>query len=244
MDPKYEELYRFTTEQLDREQERFNRVDQKASWYLSALTVVIAATGYFSNWATDHLLPPQSTLEWVMLIITIALMVVLVGAWLTLFKVMRTHSISKMPLNEEVLLFYETNTLLNIYFALARGNMLAYRENVAITNAKSRALTWAYRLLVAAVFILVAFTVVYAISACIDAPTQQLETSMSADDNHVIPSGAGHNSGLPKGPNPPPENEKPDPSIKPPTYEHLTEGYDPKAIQKRGGGQQGSTEEK
>ena len=41
---KYKELYYLSERLLSEEQNRFTRIDQKASWYLSALTIIIRSS--------------------------------------------------------------------------------------------------------------------------------------------------------------------------------------------------------
>lgn len=60
---KYKELFCLSKEALNEEMSRFNRIDQKAPMFLSALTLIVGIYGYVVTLIMDSILPPQDFLE-------------------------------------------------------------------------------------------------------------------------------------------------------------------------------------
>ena len=59
---KIKELYEHAKQLHFQEQERFTRVDQKAAWHLSALTILIGIGGFTVKFISNSLLPPKTSI--------------------------------------------------------------------------------------------------------------------------------------------------------------------------------------
>ena len=94
---KYEELYKLSKEVFNEEQSRFNQIDQKASYYLSALTLLLGVTGVFTNRLIKQFLPPHSRVEFVLFVLAVLIVISLVVSWLAIFSVLRVHATLKIP---------------------------------------------------------------------------------------------------------------------------------------------------
>ena len=70
---KYRDLYVLSKEVLAEEQQRFHRIDEKASRYLSVLTFVVGADAFFGNWILENLVPPDSGWEWLLVVLGVLL---------------------------------------------------------------------------------------------------------------------------------------------------------------------------
>ena len=64
---KYRELYSLSKEVYNSELDRFHRVEDKASRYLTCLTFVIGIFGLFGKWIITEALPPSSLVEWLVI---------------------------------------------------------------------------------------------------------------------------------------------------------------------------------
>lgn len=94
---KYKELYYLSKEVLNEELSRFNRFDDKATKYLSILTLVAGMSGFFGKWLIDNLIPPKTGLEWTLIVIGSLLFIMIFVSWFLIFNVLKMHTITKMP---------------------------------------------------------------------------------------------------------------------------------------------------
>lgn len=156
---KYKELYDLSKEMLQAEQGRFNRVDQKASMYLGALTVLLGITGYFVKWVSENIVPPSGLLQWTLLAQTALALLLMLGAWFAVLLVLKMSGTHKTRLDESMLRFFKDHRQVDVYWGMARRVTKGYRLNIAVTDSKIRRLTWAYRFLVVLVVILASLAI-------------------------------------------------------------------------------------
>ncbi len=158
---KYRDLYVLSKEVLAEEQQRFHRIDEKASRYLSVLTFVVGADAFFGNWILENLVPPDSGWEWLLVVLGVLLFLSTVVSWLSVFSILKVHALTKIPLDAETISFFKDNRLEYIYYALARGNESALRKNRDVTDNKSARLYRAYNIILFTISLLVIFLLVY-----------------------------------------------------------------------------------
>lgn len=220
---KYKELYNLSKEVLNEELSRFSRIDDKATKYLSILTLVAGVSGFFGKWLIDNLIPPKTTTEWELVILGALLFIMIFVSWFLIFNVLRIHTIIKMPLDAETIDFFDNNELIDIYYALAKGNKDALEENRKITNQKSRRLYHEYISIIINGIILILFLTIFVVHSW-NEPKKIMKVeggiSMADDQNQDTTSQGDGNK---------PE-VKPKPGIKPPKYGIVTEGFDPSKI--------------
>jgi len=225
---KYKELYNLSKEVLREEQDRFNRIDEKASRYFPVLTLSAGASGFFGKWMIDNLIPPGTVLGWFLVATGALLFFSIFVSWSLIFSVFRMHQVEKIPLNSEMIEFFDDNRLLDIYYALSRGNKTALENNRKTTDRKSRMLYLGYKAIIVSGFLLLMFLSLFLVHTWNSKPgtVKKAERSliMSAKENEHPTS-----QNIEK-----PSAEKPNPNVVPPTYDLVTEGYDPSKIEKRG----------
>jgi len=228
---KYKELYDLSKEVLKEELSRFTRVDDKAAKYLSVLTLVAGAAAYFGKWVIDNLIPPKTVLEWALVIIAAFLCATIFVSWFLIFNALRLHNLTKLPLNDETIKFFDDNRMIDIYYALAKGNRDALKVNRDTTDLKSRRLYHGYKAIIVSGFILVAFLSLFVVHSWNSPKTvKQDERSLTmTKEKNEKPQGSEK-----------PSSDKPDPNVVPPTYDVVTEGYDPSKLQTK----KGDTEKK
>lgn len=224
---KYKELYELSKEVLKEELNRFVRVDDKAAKYLSVLTLVAGAAAYFGKWVADNLIPPKTALEWMMVIIAACLCGAIYISWFLIFNALRLHNVKKPPLNDEMIKFFDDNRMVDIYYALTKGNRDALEVNRDTTDRKSRRLYHGYEAIIVSGFILVAFLSLFVVHSWNNSkPLKQEERSITmTKQNDQKPQGSEK-----------PSSDKPNSTIIPPNYDLVTEGYDPSKDQTKKGG--------
>jgi hypothetical protein len=225
---KYKELYELSKEVLKEELSRFARIDDKAAKYLSVLTLVAGAAAYFGKWVIDNLIPPKTPLEWVLVIVATILCATIFVAWLLVFNALRLHNVTKPPLNDEMVKFFDDNEMIDIYYALTKGNKKALRVNRDTTDRKSKRLYHGYNAIIVSGFVLVMFLSLFVLHSWNNPKNLKQEersiTMTKAKDEK--PQGSEK-----------PSSDKPNPNIVPPTYDVVTEGYDPSKVQTKKGGE-------
>ncbi len=158
---KYKELYDFAREAVAQSEARFDAVDAKASNYLSVFTVLLGAAGFFVKWVADSLIPPGDLLESILGILAVMTAGLVAATWVQLLRVLKVHRIQVIPLNDETIKFFRHNRVVDVYFGLSRTLTDVWGVNQSVNEAKLRALTRAYRLMMVTLVLVVAFAFLY-----------------------------------------------------------------------------------
>lgn len=166
---RYKELYQYSTDILLREHERFNRADEKAATYSTMFFFLIGGVAYYDKWIFDRLHWPCNILNLFLDFPLIAIGLLALGlSFLGLIlaqHTIRIRPIVSRPLNQAMLDFFENQSLVTIYYGLARENSNAYAKNRTATDAKYTLLKWSYFVMVAVFVLLALLTAIYI--ACI-----------------------------------------------------------------------------
>jgi hypothetical protein len=158
---KYQDLYHLAKDLVEQTEARFDTIDAKAANYLSVLTLLIGASAFFLKWVTDTLIPPRGPLPWTLSIVALGIAGSVVAAWLTVFRVLRSHRLRMPPLNEEMIRFFDEHDEVDLYYALTRRYKDAWAANEAVNDAKLRDLARGYRLIIITVVLLAVFSMLY-----------------------------------------------------------------------------------
>jgi len=81
---KYKELYNLSLRVYEEQHDRYVNHQDKASKYLSVLTIIIGLYGYYSKWLIDKVYNEHNQIECIELIlmfISFALLVCLIVTW-------------------------------------------------------------------------------------------------------------------------------------------------------------------
>jgi hypothetical protein len=162
---KYKELYEYSTDVLLKEQERFNRADEKASKYATMFFFLIGAVAYYDKWIFERLnwdYPCVVFFFYLPLIAAglLALLLSLIGLFLA-HHVIKSRFLKGRPLNQDMLDLFENEARITIYYGLARENSNAYAENKKATDEKYHLLNWAYKVMVTVFVLLVFLSLMY-----------------------------------------------------------------------------------
>jgi hypothetical protein len=160
---KYEELYRLAKDLVEQTEARFDTIDAKAANYLSVLTLLIGAAAFFLKWVTDALIPPVGLLQWTLSLVALSIASSVVAAWLTVFRVLRSHRLRMPALNDEMIQFFDAHEETDIYYALARSYKAAWAQNEIVNDTKLQDLARGYRLIILTVALLATFAGLYTV---------------------------------------------------------------------------------
>ena len=226
---KYKELYNHSKSVFNEELNRFNRIDSKAAQYLAVLTLLIGLAAYLGQWLIEYIIPPNGIVDWILLVLGICIFISLILSWYFNFKVLKLHGVYKIPLDDETIEFYNSNRLIDIYFAMSKGLKDMLIKNTSKTDNKAKYLTYGYRCIITSAALLVLFSIPFIVKNWDSNKlnNQKEKIMMSKEDNQDQEKPT-DSAEQPK----PVNEEKPDPTVKPPTFRLVTEGYDPKKLQK------------
>jgi len=233
----YKELYDLSLRLFFEEKARFNRIDQKASWFFSALTLLLAIAGFFAKWMIDSLIPPKDALDVILLLVGIILVGAIGLSWYLIFRVLRVAGLANIPLDDQSFNLFANHNDATIYWITSQSIKQFRDANIEITNRKSEVLANAYKTMVFSLVTIIVFGFLYTGRLSIEknqdgAAIQKGESSMCEQENKPTPQGQQKPAGKPQATEP--TTEKPDTSVSLLNPQYLTEGYDPKLMIKTG----------
>jgi len=133
---KWDLLYRYAAKSLDQDIERFHKLDDKISKFITLVTVIISVFVAAIPFVFKNHFPPKSFFEYLLMILIFFTFIALCSLWSFLFRGLRLQDVPRMPFNNEILTFFKDNKNTDtILFALTRSHLKAFEEHKEI-NAK------------------------------------------------------------------------------------------------------------
>ncbi len=179
MSTKYEELYKLAKEDFSAEVERLTRVESKAFGLLSVLTLLVGLYGLVVEWLGSKVIPPTACLEWIIILLAIAVLIGLVVSWIFVFRVLTIDRRATISVNEVMCKFYVDNSLIDIYFAMARRISEGAAHNRSIVQTKVHRLTIGYW------SIIVTGTFIVLLTVCMGAHTWLNESDKQPEQTFI-----------------------------------------------------------
>jgi hypothetical protein len=165
---KYRELYSYSTDILLKEHERFTRADEKASHLSTTFIFLIGIVAYFNKWIFDTLRwdnfpagwPTDLPLCMAGVVGLLALGASAAGLFMAI-QATKLHKVKCRPLNHEMLEFFEAQTLITVYYGMAREMTRVCESNRIATDRKHALIECAYRLMLLVFVLLGELLVMY-----------------------------------------------------------------------------------
>lgn len=233
---KYEELYQLAKEDFAAEVDRLTRVEGKATALLSVLTLLIGIYGLLTEWALTNVLPPEVWQEWAIVILAGMIVLGLAISWVYVFRVLTVDHRPILSVSESVIEFYDKNTLVNIYYAMARRISQGAEKNRELLKKKAKRLTMGYYGLIISGLLVVFLGVVsgsyaWSTSERLEASTEVMQNETNGEN--FMPDNDQYNSE-----NQSTENtQEPDRNIEAPELQYVQESYDPPTEKKKDKGE-------
>ncbi len=161
---KYKELFTLSLEAYHEQHKRYEGMSDKASKYITALTLLIGIYVYFVKLLLDNFsIHSKDWCEWTLVVIGLLLFLDSLGTWFILLRVLRLEHLYVIPMNDETIKFYDDNRLIDIYYAMAKGIKDTLIVNEDAISKKSKLLGIAYLLLIFYTSLFFIFSVFYLI---------------------------------------------------------------------------------
>lgn len=154
MEGKWKLLYDYTRKAFDDEVERFSRVDEKATKFLTSISIIITLFVGLTKW----LFSDSDNNFTICFFIIIGLAFFLLSlAWVCFFSSLRLTIVPKMPLTDEVFDLFKNEKINSIYFALHKSAKSGVEELSLIIHKKAKFILWGFRLTIAAGILMIFF---------------------------------------------------------------------------------------
>jgi hypothetical protein len=158
---KYKKLFEYSQSAVKDEFERFKNTEQKASNYLSVLTLVLAGAGFFVNWVLERFVPPHNYIEWLLFSLSALILICIATAWYFLFSALGLTDLKVLRLDDEILEFFRQHEDVDVYYYMSQSLSEGLKKNRKTVQDKIAKLKVAYSIICFTVVLLVAFAGFY-----------------------------------------------------------------------------------
>lgn len=142
---RWEFLYSYAIKALDQDIDRFHKLDEKISKFITIVTIIMSVFVAAIPFIFTNHVPPKNLIEAFLIYILSLTFVFLCSLWSFLFRGLRLQNVPRMPISEEVLDLFKSDKKDNtILFALTMTSFKAFNENIMINSKKIDYLNKAY----------------------------------------------------------------------------------------------------
>lgn len=141
---KYAFLFEHAKASFEVELERFSSAEEKASKFISLLSIAIAAYGASVALILERYLPIDSITEWLFVSFSALALMALASSWSLIFRSLNFIEMPRLPLNDETFNSFEKNNLATIHYSMAKTCQVATDIAREAVNSKFNLLRIAY----------------------------------------------------------------------------------------------------
>ena len=159
----YKFLYELSRKALDEEIDRYKKLDEKASRFLSILSIGIVAYTALLNAASSKLLPVSTfgALGWVFAILSGLTFIALFSAWFRIFNSIKLSDSPTIAIGKTANELADEEEIITMYYLLALSCQEALVLARSVLKAKTDYLESAYREIFASTCLLAACLLLY-----------------------------------------------------------------------------------
>ncbi|WP_340052223.1 hypothetical protein [Pseudomonas proteolytica] len=159
----YKFLYELSRKALDEELDRYKKLDEKASRFLSILSIGIVAYTALLNTASSKILPISTfgVLGWVFVIVSGLTFVALFSAWFRIFNSIKLSDSPAVAIGKTANELADQEEIITMYNSLALSCQEALLIARSVLKAKTDHLESAYKEIFASTCLLAACLLVY-----------------------------------------------------------------------------------
>lgn len=248
----YVELYELSKRLYFEEFEAIRQLEEKAGRYIAVIGILLAATSIGGKDIFEKIGQLDNILDIVTVILLFASVGLLLWALSALIRIFQKQELSHIPMNQDMIDFFSQHTYLDSIFAMTRGNAEAIKKNREVRFSKLRHLSVGYDAMRFAIAFVGLFTLAIGSRPFITVYQKDHHysggTKMSDENTTQSGNSSSSHSSSDKPSENTPQGNKPDASVKPPTFDtvgrgadkpnanvqppeyvHFSEGYDKKA---------------
>jgi len=160
---RWELFYNYSKEIYNREEDRYERIEEKALHCLTAFSLILAIYGFLWKHVLNEVFPPDNFIKGFLSVLSVLLLLCFIFSWVILFKTFQTEKRKIMPLNKEMLNFFEDKSikLSKLYKSLGDMNREAYKDNRIVTDEEKESFKLGYRWVKYSVIGFIIFIIMY-----------------------------------------------------------------------------------
>lgn len=160
---KWKLFYTLSSEVYNREEERYERFEEKSSKCLTAFTLLLAIYGFLWKYALTTLMPPPRTfLEEALSVFGVFLLLFFIFTWILTFRTFQKQGRKVMPLDEDMYEYFnKEKSPTELYKGLGEINKEAYEYNRKVTDNEADKFDLGYKMIWASVIFLMIFVIMY-----------------------------------------------------------------------------------
>lgn len=156
---KYKEIYNLSKEVFDKELRRSEIIDEKASKYLTTLTLLLGIFAFFAERLINSNLSPYQCLDLIQIIICVILLFLIFATFIFVFLALKIRSLTMIDLDTDT--FLKHPTLDDLYYKMSKKIENIFRDNRDRINSKARKLQTGYILTLIIVILLVTLAILF-----------------------------------------------------------------------------------
>jgi len=116
---KYEFLYNYARASFEDELLRFKNIEEKASRYISLMSMLILGYSILLRFSSSIFFPPSGFLAYVSFVTIILTYISLISSWSFLFRALKFIDMPRMPLNKEFIEKFKKKDLPTNHYTLS-----------------------------------------------------------------------------------------------------------------------------
>lgn len=156
-------FYNVSSDVYDREENRYERLEDKALHCLTAFSLLLAIYGFLWRHLLDNIFPPQCFIEGVLSVFSAILILLFILSWIITFRTFQVEKRKVMPLHGGMLKYFKdkSRNLTELYHGLGEINKEAYDDNRKVTEKEIERFKLGFRMIRYSVIALIVFIIMY-----------------------------------------------------------------------------------
>lgn len=144
---RYKFLYELSRKALDEELDRYKKLDEKASRFLSILSIGIVAYTALLNAGASKIFPLHnvSLAGWMFVILAVLTFIALLSSWFRIFNSIKLSKSPRISIGPQTNIIAEEEELITMYYALSLSCQAAMATARSILEEKTGYLESAYK---------------------------------------------------------------------------------------------------
>lgn len=164
-DNKWELLYNFSLKVFDFEVQRFHKIDEKATKFITAISIIITIFLALFTWITNS---SNINFSFYIYLFSIIVFSVLCISWYFVFQSLRLMPIKSLDLNDSLLKKFDDNNISSLHVSIYKSCKYAVEHRRGITENKTSLLSKGFKAASFAGLILLVLTVAVSVETLID----------------------------------------------------------------------------
>lgn len=184
---KFELLYNYSRQSFESELQRFKNIEDKASKFISLLSIAIVGYTAIIQAYAKLFFPPDNIISWACLIFIAFTYITLISAWSLLFRTLKLMEMPRLPLNDSMIEHFKEYDLPTVHYTLSitcKDSLNLARKSI---SDKSDLLMKAYRDITFSAWLISISLILLVTAACLSRGNDTMTNSTKNPQNQQQP---------------------------------------------------------